>query len=243
MSWVDLNRLTFNYRSARDRAPPEVDWVGLHELVEFFRIAIACKLLKNRTGWADEGGHFGFAQARSRLHERVKHHLKIERRPTDDLEYIGGRGLLVQRLGEVSRSPSQFVEQPGILDRDDGLAAKFCTSVDLLVGKWTNFLAIHRERTDHSLVLQHRHGQEPSGPRQVRRSNDLRERVFNVGLVRRQIGNVSDSFGRYHATDGGFSERAETASTPAILRRGRAVCYASQQDAGRRHPSERYFQT
>ena len=59
---------------------------------------------------------------RSGLYERVEHNPQIECRPADDLEHVGGGGLLLQRL-------TQFVEQPGILDGDDGLRGKILHQV------------------------------------------------------------------------------------------------------------------
>ena len=40
----------------------------------------------------------GAAEARHRLHQRVENRLEIEGRAADDLEHIGGRCLLLERL-------------------------------------------------------------------------------------------------------------------------------------------------
>ena len=53
------------------------------------------------------------------LDNRFKYRLKIERRAADDLEHVGGGGLLLQRF-------AQFVEQPRVLDGDDGLSGEVC---------------------------------------------------------------------------------------------------------------------
>jgi translation initiation factor IF-3 len=55
-----------------------------------------------------------FAQSLRILQHGLKHRLKIARRIGDDLEHISRGGLLLQRL-------TQFVEQAGVLDCDDGL--------------------------------------------------------------------------------------------------------------------------
>src|SRR5262249_61270201 len=54
-----------------------------------------------------------FAQTSGRLDQRVKHGLQIEGRSADDLEYVGGGGLLLQRFGEVIRALAPLVEQAG----------------------------------------------------------------------------------------------------------------------------------
>ena len=59
----------------------------------------------------------GLAQPRGRLHQRVEHRLQIEGRAADDLEHVGGGGLLLQQL-------AQLVEQAGVLDGDDGLVGE-----------------------------------------------------------------------------------------------------------------------
>jgi hypothetical protein len=55
------------------------------------------------------------AKAGCRLGKRIEHRLQIEGRAADHLEHVGGSGLLLQRL-------TQFVEQPRVLDGDDGLS-------------------------------------------------------------------------------------------------------------------------
>ena len=57
------------------------------------------------------------AQPRCRLDQRIEHRLQIEGRAADDLEHVGGGGLLLQRF-------AQLVEQAGILDGDDGLVSE-----------------------------------------------------------------------------------------------------------------------
>ena len=49
--------------------------------------------------------------------QRIEHGLQIEGRAADDLEHVGGGGLLLQRF-------AQLVEQPRVLDGDDGLGGE-----------------------------------------------------------------------------------------------------------------------
>ena len=64
----------------------------------------------------------GFADPRGVLQHGLEHGLQLTRRPTDDLEHIGGRGLLLERF-------AQLVEQPRILDSDDGLRGKIIEQI------------------------------------------------------------------------------------------------------------------
>jgi hypothetical protein len=44
----------------------------------------------------EDGGPFSLAKSHRRLGKSVQQHLKIKRRSADDLEHIGGGGLLLQ---------------------------------------------------------------------------------------------------------------------------------------------------
>ena len=94
--------------------------------------------------------HVRLAQPRRRLDQRIEHGLQIEGRAADDLEHVGGGGLLLQRF-------AQLVEQPGVLDRDDGLGGEVRDQLDLLVGERTNLLTIDGDGADQLIVLEHRH--------------------------------------------------------------------------------------
>ena len=52
---------------------------------------------------------------------------------------------------------AQLVEQPRVLDGDDGLGGEVLNQLDLLVGEWTYLLAIDDEGADQLVVLEHRH--------------------------------------------------------------------------------------
>src|SRR6516164_9948202 len=74
------------------------------------------------------GGVVSLTQARRRLYKRIEHRLQIECRTTDDLEYVSGGCLLLERLTE-------FVQQPRVLDSDDCLRSEILNQLDLLVGE------------------------------------------------------------------------------------------------------------
>ena len=102
-------------------------------------MAVACRPPKVRALAPKQEGGFRLAQPSSRLHQCVEHCLQIERRTADDLEHVGGGRLLLKRF-------AQFVEQPRVLDGDDGLGGEARDQRDLLIGKGTNFLAGKGER-------------------------------------------------------------------------------------------------
>ena len=87
------------------------------------------------------------------LDQRIEHSLQIEGRAADDLEHVGGGGLLLQRF-------AQLVEQARVLDGDDGLGGEVLDQFDLLVGERPNLLGVDRNGADQRVVLEHRHQQE-----------------------------------------------------------------------------------
>ena len=55
---------------------------------------------------------------------------------------------------------AQLVEQPGVLDGDDGLAGEVLDQLDLLVGERTYLLAVDADGTDQLVFLEHGNAQE-----------------------------------------------------------------------------------
>ena len=95
----------------------------------------------------------GLADARRVLQHGLEHRLQIAGRAGDDLEHLGGRGLLLQRLGKIVGALAQLVEQPRVLDGDDGLGGEVLHQLDLLVGEWLDLLAVDDDRADELIVL------------------------------------------------------------------------------------------
>ena len=79
------------------------------------------------------------------------------------LQHLGGRGLLLQRLGEIVGALAQLVEQPRVLDGDDGLRGEVLHQLDLLVGERADLLAVDGDGADQLVVLEHRHDNDASG--------------------------------------------------------------------------------
>src|SRR5262249_7683907 len=90
------------------------------------------------------------AQPRRRLDQCIEYFLHIERRSADDLQNISSGSLLLEGL-------AQLVEKAGVLDGDDGLVCKALDERDLLVGKWSNLLAVNDNHADQFILLEHRH--------------------------------------------------------------------------------------
>ena len=61
------------------------------------------------------------------------------------LQHLRGRGLLLQRLAQIVGALAQLVEQPRVLDGDDGLGGEVLYQLDLLVGERPHLLAVDGE--------------------------------------------------------------------------------------------------
>src|SRR5262249_30988634 len=92
------------------------------------------------------------AQPGSRLDQRIQHGRQVEGRAADDLEHVGGGGLLLQRFAEL-------VEEACVLDGDDGLRGKVSDQIDLLFGKRPNFLPVNYNSANQPVVFEHGHSE------------------------------------------------------------------------------------
>ena len=97
-----------------------------------------------------QNAELGLADARRIFQHRLEHGLQLASRTADDPEDVGGSGLLLQRF-------AQLVEQPRVLDGDDGLVGEVADQLDLLVGERPHLLSIDADRADQLILLEHRH--------------------------------------------------------------------------------------
>src|SRR6516162_5837737 len=89
----------------------------------------------------------GFANLRRILQYCLEYRLQLTGRRTDDTQHLGCGRLLLQRL-------PQLIQQPRVLDGDDGLVGKGCDQFDLLICEGTNFIAGEREDSDRRAIAQ-----------------------------------------------------------------------------------------
>jgi hypothetical protein len=85
--------------------------------------------------------------------------LQVERRAADDLEYLGGRRLLLQRFAQVFGARAQLTKQPRVFDCDDGLSRELFQERYLLLRETRRLLAKDHDIADHLIVLQERNGE------------------------------------------------------------------------------------
>ena len=127
------------------------------------------------------------------LDQCIEHNLQIERRAADNLEHIGRRGLLLQRL-------PQLTEQARVFDGDDGLSSEALHQRDLLVRKRTDILATHEKDTNQFVPLQHWNGHKGSHTPSFD-GRYIFEAPFNIALLRCNIGDMNHRFGRHQRAE------------------------------------------
>src|SRR5262249_52624780 len=158
------------------------------------------------------------AQPRGALDEGVQYLLQIERRAADDLEHVGGGGLLLQRFAQIVGALSQLVEEPRVLDGDDGLVGEAPDQLYLLVGEWADLLAVDNNSARQLGFLQHRDAKHGSGSGQL---GDLRAREARrrIGVMRfvLDIGDLNRLFRRHRTPEGSSGAGTNYRVAPALF--------------------------
>src|SRR5262249_41983497 len=152
----DMNRAKFQQnapdQTSTSRFEPQL---SLFILVSSRQPVSRIDLKKSFISWTSNSRQIGLTQSSGRLDECIEHGLQIEGRAADDLEYVGGRGLLLQRF-------AQLAEQARVLDGDDCLGGEVLHQFDLLVRERHNLLAGDWDRTGQLGVLWHRGREHPA---------------------------------------------------------------------------------
>ena len=94
---------------------------------------------------------------------RLEHRCEVTRRRINDLQYLGRRRLLLQRLAEVIRALAQFPEQARVLDGNHGLRREVRHQLDLLGRECQRPLAVDQNSAKQVVILEH--GNADYGPR------------------------------------------------------------------------------
>src|SRR5690348_8882094 len=72
------------------------------------------------------------ANCRRALDDGIEHRLHIRRRTADDSEHLGRCGLMLQGFAQFCVALAEFLEQPHILNGNDGLVGEGFQKSDLL---------------------------------------------------------------------------------------------------------------
>ena len=99
------------------------------------------------------------ANPRRALDDGVEHRLHVCGRAADDAEHLGRCRLMLQRLAQFRVALLDLLEQPHVLDRDDGLVGEGFEQRDLLLGERPHFGAANQDSADRDSLTKQRRGQ------------------------------------------------------------------------------------
>ena len=102
-------------------------------------------------------------------------------------------------LSKVGGALAQFVEQPRVLDGDDGLGGEVLDQLDLLIGKGANFLVEDCDGADQFVVLEHRGRDEASCPAKVNEPDEISVALL-IRCILKAVRNVQQLFCGDHAS-------------------------------------------
>src|SRR5262245_44231334 len=136
-----MNGSSFECGTSRATVAAGTNWILPNERFKFWRRIIGDNTPHHLAIEAEYKSPIGSTKPYRTFGNGFEDRLQIERRPTDDLEHIGGGGLLLERF-------AQLVEQPRVLDGDDGLGREVLDQFNLLFGERPHLLAVHRNRSD-----------------------------------------------------------------------------------------------
>ena len=184
----DVDDLAFEYHPPDRRSSTGLQGMTLKKLLLFRREAAAGDMVVGAIPREPDRYTVRFTKPSRQLDECIKHCLQIEGRAADDLEHVRGGGLLLQGL-------AQLVEQPSVLDGDDGLGGEVPNQLDLLFGEGAHLLSVDADGTDQLVFLEHGNAQECAGTPE----ND--KRMLMVRLIGGNVGDMHDLFGVGHAVE------------------------------------------
>src|SRR6516165_3600036 len=100
-------------------------------------------------------GVIRFAKLARTFHNCVEHRSNIGRRGCDDTQDAGAAGLMSERLRKFMTFRLHLVEQPRVLDGDDGLGGEVLNQLDLFVGERAHLLAEDVDDANQLIFMEH----------------------------------------------------------------------------------------
>jgi hypothetical protein len=189
----DVNDPGLESSSPRQRSSSDRNWMLFEILFEFARVAVIGGKTIDLAIAQEKKGAICLAQPGPRFDQRVEHNLEIKGRAADDLEHVGGGGLLLQRF-------AQLIYQPSILDRDDSLRGEIRDQLDLLASERADLLVKDADGADQLLLLEHRHNEQRPDTAKLDASN--RQRIaLEIGSVGTIIDHIDGVAGLDDSTD------------------------------------------
>ena len=158
----DVRRLdgaTFQQCATDDPRPPRLHTKGLAVLDPIRRKIVVGDVVKAGIILASHRGHICIAEPRRQFRQRIEDGLQIERGAADDLQNVGGRGLLLQEFAKLLGARRHFIEQPHILDCYQRLIRKGRDQFDLPLDKGLQNASRQDDHANRYAISQHGHAE------------------------------------------------------------------------------------
>ena len=101
-----------------------------------------------------QSGECRLAQPSGAPYDSLEDRLQVSWRAADDAQDLGGSRLLLQRLGEILVAFLQFLEQPNVLDGDDGLIGESLQELSLRRGERAHLKPANHDSADCDVLAQ-----------------------------------------------------------------------------------------
>src|SRR6185369_6051530 len=95
-----------------------------------------------------DGTHATITQLPRALRNCIKYWLGIGGRPADDIQHFAHCGLVLEGLLQFAFARLLSLEQPRVLDGDDGLVGEGLQQRNLFLSEWPHFHAANHEGPD-----------------------------------------------------------------------------------------------
>src|SRR5262249_42546197 len=115
------------------------------------------------------------------LDDGIKDRLHVRRRTADDAEHLSRCGLMLQSLAKFCVALLDFLEQPHVLDGDDGLVDERFEKSDLLVGERANLKSANIDNPNGNTFTQQWNGQTGPNAQAMDGMPDIRPILFTFG--------------------------------------------------------------
>src|SRR6516162_9378986 len=170
--------------------PAPKDRCVFAKFLKFRRCVMHCDALVCITFAKQHVAKCRLANAGRVLQHSVEYRCKVTGRAADNAQHFRRRRLLLQRL-------PQLIEQPRVLDGDDGLGSEVLYQLNLLVGEWADFLAIDRNSADQFIVFEHWHHENGASAAHI--DDSLNGRMaLEVSGRRAKVFNLYQLLGPYY---------------------------------------------
>src|SRR5215475_4394369 len=98
-----MNGSSFECGTTRATAAAGTNWILPNERFKFSRRIISNDTPQHLAIEAEDKSPIGSTKPYRTFGNGFENRLQIERRPTDDLEHVGGGGLLLERLAQLAK--------------------------------------------------------------------------------------------------------------------------------------------